>query len=182
MKKIGKKWLVICIICFIVVLIGFLVINQITKDTNVYKISYRVYDKRHKWSKWYKNGETAGDGVNAIQKIEFKNNKKEDTIMYEMYENKKWISSKDKKNKIKDMYGIRLYIGPRSLDKEYNIFYRTFNKIDKWLEWSFNGDISGNIEKPITKIQIKVLKKEVSEDDYLQNYNLKNIKSNGFDE
>lgn len=180
-NKIGKSKFIILVLCIIAVLSSLIIIKFLRTDTNEYKISYRTYDKKKGWSKWYKNGKTAGDGVNAIQKIEIKVKSKDDSVKIELFENGKWNTLVDKNAKIKDAYALRLSIS-RSLYKDYNIFYRTYNKKDKWLEWAYNYEISGNKKAPITKLQIKILKKEVSLEDYLEDYNLVEKKSKGFSE
>ena len=180
-NKIGKAKFIIIVFCIIAVVSSLIIIRFLRTDTNEYKISYRTYDKKKGWSKWYKNGKTAGDGVNAIQKIEIKIKDKNEKVRYEFFENGKWVSEEDEKVKIKDMYALKLSITPK-LYKNYNIFYRTYNKKDNWLEWAYNNEISGNKEAPITKVQIKILKKEVSLEDYLEDYNLVETKSKGFNE
>ena len=180
-KKIGNSKIIILVSCIILVIVSLVVFNCMKIDSNEYKISYRIYDKRNGWSKWSKNGKTAGDGINAIQKIEIKIKNKNEKVRYELFENGKWVSETDKKVKIKDMYALKLSITPK-LYKNYNIFYRTYNKKDNWLEWAYNNEISGNKEAPITKVQIKILKKEVSLEDYLEDYNLVENKSKGFNE
>lgn len=180
-NKIGKSKFIIFIVCVIIIIFGLVMIKYFKTDSNEYKISYRIYDKRNGWSKWYKNGETSGDGENAIQNIEIRIKSKDGNVECEMYSNAKWTSTSNEKTKFKDVYGLRMHITSK-LYKDYNIFYRTFNKNDKWLEWAYNNEISGNIDKPITKVQIRVLKKDTSLEDYLKDYYLNEKKSKGFKE
>ena len=42
--------------------------------------------------------------------------------------------------------------------KEYKVYYRSHNELDNWLGWSSNKEVSGDINKGMDQIQIKILK------------------------
>ena len=67
-----------------------------------------------------------------------------------------------------------------SLNKKFDICYRTYNKKDKWLSWTCNGNISGNINENITALEIKIIPKNIVKYDWLKDYN-KTLKASSID-
>ena len=77
------------------------------------------------------------------------------------------------------IYGIEIS-GSDILYKKYDICYRTYNKKDKWLNWTCNDEMSGNIKEPITAIEIKLIPKVSDKKEYLRDYNEELESSKGF--
>ena len=144
------------------------------------KVYYRTYTKEKGWTKWAKNGETSGNGIDPITNIEIKTKTRlKGGIVSYIYQKDKW-SIVNNKNKNKKISGFKATIYD-DLYYEYNVYYRTYNKKDKWLEWSFDNNINGNKKEPITKIQIKALHSDITLEDYLKDYRLKEVQSVGFE-
>ena len=96
------------------------------------------------------------------------------------YENiKKTLSKVDINMKTSIEYGkgIRI-LNAASFLKNYDVCYRTYNKKDKWLNWTCNGSITGNINENITAIEIKTIPKKIIKSDYLKDYIENNNESN----
>ena len=139
------------------------------KNKGIYNVKYRVY-QNGKWTKYSKNGMTIGDKEHPIQNIEFKYNKEKGLINYFLYTDD-WSEQiyGSLESNAKKIYGIK--IGDSNvLYKKYDICYRTYNKKDKWLNWTCNGEISGNAKEFITAIEIKLIPKNSVKKDYLKNY------------
>ena len=153
-----------------IILIYNITNNDGMNNKNIYNVKYRVY-QNGKWTKYSKNGMTVGDKKNPIQNIEFKLDTKKGNIYYYAYTND-WTEQlyKSIDKNVDNIYGIKI---DRSdvLYKKYEVCYRTYNNKDKWLNWTCNGEISGNEEEPITAIEVKIIPKKVIKFDYLKDYN-----------
>ena len=167
-----KKFLILCISIVMIFVIGisiFLFVNR--EHANVY---YRTYTKENGWSKWVKNGKESGNGKDPILNIEIKvRSNYKGGVDYAVYQNGKWTNTigniTDGKFDNKTIYGIRVgLIG--KLGKNYNIYYRTYNTSDKWMEWTSAAGSSGNKSSSIKKIQMKVLLDDSSLEDSLEDY------------
>lgn len=182
-KLLTKKefnLLVIALLVLVSSLINLIIFNVQNNDkVNVY---YRTYTKENGWSAWVKNGETSGNGKDSILNIEMKlKTKKNGKIIYNVFQNGKWSNFFDeRKLKNGSISGIKASL-LNDVRKEYNVYYRTYNKTNKWLEWTSNGKVSGNIKEKITKVQIKALLDDSSLEDYLKDYGEKEIKNKGFE-
>lgn len=171
-----KKIFIVLGVIIAIVCVGlFIHIKNTNNQANVY---YRTYTKNG-WSKWSKNGMVSGDGESAILNIEIKiKSKLKGDIIYKLYQGSEWTNVAKKNEKVS---GMKITLS-NTLYKKYNIFYRTYNDEDEWLEWANDYQISGNKDKTIKKIQIKLLEKDSSVDDFLEDYYLKEIKSKNFSE
>lgn len=169
------KYLII--MCFIIILlfIFFMIFRKTDgmEQAGIDNISYRVYSSDG-WSKWKKNGLTNGNKKDEIKKVEIK--LKNDLPNTEYYYNKKWNKENKNNNQIT---GFRIINSAYYL-KKYDVCYRTYNSKNKWLNWSCNGNLSGNINEPITALEIKVIPRDVIKTDYLKDYILNNKKMIGF--
>ena len=186
MKKIGKKELVLLILAIIVFLsaFGYFCYNEIPKLIKP-KIYYRTYTKEKGWTKWSKNGDFSGDGINAIQNIEIRVKANMPALVnYEIYQDNKWnvveMLGKKKKIKIKDVYALKSVL-TSDIENEYEVFYKTCIK-GKCYGWGNSLTISGNKTKPITKIQMKILSKKSKINEYIKDYKQDEKKSEGFEE
>ena len=168
MKKNKKKKVILSIIIFVIVVVSVFVIiytnlNRGSISTEGIKLNYRIYTKNG-WSRWYKNGQTAGTPNESILAIEAKvDSDKYGNILYNIYSSKEDFEDNDSYNgetagdKEKGIYGIKMFLTD-DLYSEYQIYYRTHNKKDGWLDWTSRYNISGDNEVEIDQIQIKILK------------------------
>lgn len=153
----------IMFICVFVVLLSFFLFSLI-EDEKV-NTSYRVYTKNG-WSKWSKNGKISGDKKNAISKIEIKI-KNGNTIIVTNYGDEWNELKKDNKSNIK---GIKI-LNEYKFSKKYQTCYRTFNKKNKWLNWTCDSNVpSGNKNQNILAIEIITIPNNVVLGDYLKDY------------
>ncbi len=171
-----KKIFIVLGVIIAIICVGlFIHVKNTNNQANVY---YRTYTKNG-WSKWSKNGVISGDGESDILNIEIKiKSKLKGDIIYKLYQGSEWTSVTKENEKV---YGMKVTLS-NTLYRKYNIFYRTYNDKDEWLEWANNYQISGNKDKAIKKIQIKLIEKDSSVDDFLEDYYLKEIKSKNFNE
>ena len=171
-----KKIFIVLGVIIAIVCVGlFIHIKNTNNQANVY---YRTYTKNG-WSKWSKNGMVSGDGESDILNIEIKiKSKLKGDIIYKLYQGSEWTNVTKENEKVS---GMKVTLS-NTLYRKYNIFYRTYNDEDEWLEWANNYQISGNKDKAIKKIQIKLIEKDSSVDDFLEDYYLKEIKSKNFNE
>ena len=179
-KENGKKSIKKHIIIGAIILLGliasmliyFKVDSDGMKNLAIYNIQYRVY-QNGKWSKYSKNGMLVGDKENPIQNIELKFNDRKGQIYYHIYTDD-WSDQiyQSLKNDANQIFGIKMNTS-NTLFQKYDICYRTYNKKDKWLNWSCNEIINGNKEEPITAIEIKIIPKNSVKFDYLRDYNKK---------
>lgn len=168
MKKNNNKGkIIILIIC--IALIGLLLVKNYF-DNKIPSIYYRTYTKENGWSKWVKDGKTSGDKKTNIQNIQIKVKNNTDVI-YSLYTDD-WSNSYNVSSKIKnkDIKGIKISLMDK-LYKKYDIYYRTYNSDNEWLEWSSDYLISGNKNKTINAIEIKIIPKNVIRYDNLKEYN-----------
>ena len=185
MKNKFSKKIIIIILGILVIIAGCVIFvvcrlnNDGMNNKDIYNIKYRVY-QNGKWSKYSKNGVTIGDMENPIQNIEFKYNDKKGSIHFHAYIND-WTEQiyKPLKNSVDNIYGIKIGDSD-TLYRKYDICYRTYNKKDKWLNWICNDMISGNIEEPITAIEIKLILKNSDKKEYLKDYDDEIETSKGF--
>ena len=183
--SIYKKEIVLMIIAIGLLLFSLanlIIINY--KKNYVPTIMYRTYTKEKGWTKWSKNGDSSGDGVNPILNIEIKVKANIPALInYEVYQNNKWrvVEFLGKKNKIKnnEIYAIKSVL-TSDVENEYEIFYRTCVK-DKCYGWGNSLTISGNKKKPITKIQMKILSKKSKVNDMIKDYKKSEKISEGFE-
>ncbi len=167
-----KKFMILCISIVAVFILGISIFLFVRREhANIY---YRTYTKENGWSKWSKNGEVSGDGQHVIQNIEIKvkSNNKGD-VDYSVFQDGNWTKSigniESRTFKNKPMYGIRVCLYGL-LGKKYEVYYRTYNSKDKWMEWTLDAGSSGNSKTPIKKIQLKILLDDISLEDYLEDY------------
>lgn len=185
MKKIGKKEIVLLVLAILVFLsaLGYFCYKEIPELIKP-KVYYRTYTKEKGWTKWSKNGDSSGDGVNPILNIEIKVKANIPALInYEVYQNNKWrvVDFLGKKNKIKnnEIYAIKSVL-TSDVENEYENFYRTCVK-DKCYGWGNSLTISGNKKKPITKIQMKILSKKSKVNDMIKDYKKSEKISEGFE-
>ena len=144
-----------------------------TKNIKVY---YRTYTENGGWSSWSKNGKTSGNLKADIKNIEIKVKKKNmGSVVYRITDGKELSEENDINASFKkqDINGLKVGLTD-TLKKKYDICYRTYNKKNKWLEWTCNGEYSGNKDENITGVEIKIIPKNSIKYDYLKNYNESN--------
>lgn len=190
---IKKNYKITILITVVVALIIFSIIFLVSKinsdgmsNTGILKVSYKSYS--NKWESWKKNGVTSGNKIDPIKDLNIKIKKtKKGSIYYSVLtdvdENFKemegWSNQLYSYTKIdKNIKAIRIGL-TSSLSKKYDVCYRTYNDTNKWLNWTCNYNISGNKNKDIKAIEIKIIPKNAVKFDYLKNYNESNeIESN----
>lgn len=184
MKEKKRKILFLIVIIIIIVSATIFFINnfnndgmQNTKDISIY---YKTYTKEDGWSKWSKNGLTSGDKTHSIKNIKIKyKTKSKGSVIYKTYSNDNWsndlYSNSNAKNN--DIKGLKFSTGD-IIYKKYNICYRTYNKEDKWLRWTCDGYVSGNINQDITAIEVKIIPKNIIKNEWLRDYNKGNNNTN----
>lgn len=190
---IKKNYKITILITVVVALIIFSIIFLVSKinsdgmsNIGILKVSYKSYS--NKWESWKKNGVTSGNKIDPIKDLNIKIKKtKKGSIYYSVLtdvdENFKemegWSNQLYSYTKIdKNIKAIRIGL-TSSLSKKYDVCYRTYNDTNKWLNWTCNYNISGNKNKDIKAIEIKIIPKNAVKFDYLKNYNESNeIESN----
>ena len=163
----NKKVLILLLSIVILMSLTIFVLINIEKDvikTDGITLEYKILNEDG-WSKSYKNGQIAGKENKSIMAIQAKiKSEKYGHILYNICSSDNCFSLNDtydgevigdKKNSI---YGVKFYLTD-DLFKNYEIYYRTHNKKDGWLEWTSRYNISGDNEVDIDQIQIKILKK-----------------------
>ena len=167
-NKNKKKKIVTLMLVIVVLILSFsigmnFVNNKGVINTDGIKVNYRVYTDEG-WSKWYKNGQIAGRENKSIKAIEAKiETEKYGHILYNIYSSNNNFDDNDTYDgetagdKEKAIYGMKFFLTD-DLYKEYQIYYRTHNKKDGWLDWTSKYNISGDNEVDIDELQIKVLK------------------------
>lgn len=184
-KKKYLYFLLVILILIVVIKICFFKTDGM-ENAGILKVYYKTYTEESGWSGWAKNGLTSGnmkDNIKAF-KIKLGNN---DAVIYSTYSTKEnWSdnyvsdedSNFDEENNVKAIK-MSLFYGTSI---SYDLCYRTYNKKNKWLEWTCDSDgISGNIQENITAIQVKVIPRNIVKNEYLKDYNLnKNKSSIGF--
>lgn len=180
-KSFFRSKKILLIIIFVIFVLGIIAFanskNDGMKNINDVSIYYRTFTLKNGWSKWSKNGIISGstDG-NPIKNIEIKikTNQKTD-YSYSIYTKEKgWIDDnlgRYNVNAIRlNLYGI--------FSKKYDICYRTYNKKNKWLDWSCNYDINGNALENITALELKVIPRHAIKKEYLKDFSNSDINSN----
>ena len=165
-----KNRIIIFFIVLLLIVLGLCILTKyiVNKTPSVY---YRTYTKEKGWSKWVKDGKTSGNLKNDITNIQIKLKKDNKGIIYNIY-TKDWqeesynVDSKIKNSNIK---GIKISLMDKNY-KKYDIYYRTYNEDNKWLEWASDYQISGNKNKNIKGIEIKIIPKNVVQKDYLTDF------------
>ena len=164
----NKKKIIIFLSVFIAIVITIFVlvllkVNKGVIKTEGIKVYYRIYTKDGV-SKWFKNGQIAEIKQNKITGFESKiETKYNGHILYNTTSSTNDFDDNDSYdgelagNKKDGIYGIKFNLTDE-LYQNYNIYYRTYNKKDGWLDWTNNYAISGDNEVDIEKIQIKVIK------------------------
>ena len=178
--KTNIKLLMLAIICL--VLFSILIIRLVTDDGTSKKGIVNVYYKTSSSNKilnsWKKNGKTSGNKKSDINKIEIKT-KGNDYVDFNIYSSGTWVHKVDNK-KLEGIQAIKVAL----IDdyyKKYYICYRTYNEKNKWLEWTCNGEISGNSSQNIKAVQVKIIPKNVIKKEYLKDYEkTSNYSSIGF--
>lgn len=170
----NKKIIFIAVLILIIIFSIILIINSKNNlnTLNNVKLYYRTYTKEKGWSSWSKNGEVSGNLNYDILNIEFKlKTKEKGNVIYRVYD-ENWNESNNINTKIKneEIKALRMSLTD-TLDKKYIIYYKTYNKADKWLDYSFDGIINGNANEVIKGIKIKIIPKNVVEDEWLEDYN-----------
>lgn len=185
MKNIKKyKNQIILGVIVLLVLVGALLIffkldTDGMNNNGIYYVKYKVY-QNGSWSRNSKNGITVGDKENPIQNISISANKRNGRIYYYTYTNDWSDQTYDvAKENSNQLYGLKINTS-NLLHKKYMICYRTYNKKDKWLNWSCDGEINGNKEEPITALEMKIIPKNGIKFDYLKGYNKKIEKNINF--
>lgn len=162
--------LILAVLIFAIIFIFNKINNDGMNNKNIYNVKYKVY-QNGKWTKYTKNGMTVGDKEHPIQNLEFKYKTEKGYIYYLAY-TEDW--TEQIYNNInptpEKIYGFKIN-SSNILYKKYDICYRTYNKKDKWLNWTCDGEISGNKKEPITAIEVKMIPKKVIKFDYLKDYN-----------
>ena len=175
-KKNFMNYIIIGAIILLGLIASMLIYYRFDSDgmsnKGIFNIKYRVYQNGN-WSKYSKNGMVVGDKENPIQNIELKFNDKKGEVYYYIYTND-WSDQiyKSLTNNINQIYGIKMSTSS-ILFQKYAVCYRTYNKKDKWLNWSCSDTVNGNKDEPITAIEIKVIPVNAVKFDYLKDYNKK---------
>ena len=168
-----KSKTIIFFIILLVIVIGLCILTKhmVNKIPSVY---YRTYTKEQGWSKWVKDGKTSGNQKDNILNIQIKFKKSNKDIIYSLY-NDKWSESYNVSSKVsnKEIKALKISLMD-NFYKKYDIYYRTYNNDNKWLEWTSNYQISGNKDKNISAIEIKMIPKNALESDYIKDFNKSN--------
>ena len=172
-KNFYKKYKIfialILLVILIVLLVNLITNNDGMKNKGIYNVKYRVY-QNGKWTKYSKNGMTIGDKEHPIQNIEFKYNDEKGFVYYNVYTNE-WSEQQYEamNDNLKEIKMIQVNIS-NILYKKYIVCYRTYNKKDKWLNWTCDSEINGNKKEPITALEVKIIPKKGKKIDYLKDY------------
>lgn len=168
---------IILILVFIFTFLSLLFIKAqfIDKKVNIY---YRVYSNKG-WSRWVKNdtGVITSGNIKNIQ-FKIKSSTKGD-ITYNYFADgwsKNYYASQKQKN-VEKIYGVKYSLFD-DLNNNYQICYKTYNKKNKWLEWSCENELNGNKNVPVSGVKFKIIPKGVLKNEWLEDYDKSNkIKS-----
>lgn len=179
----GKKSIIIVVFVIIVIAAFFIVQNKNNtyKNNNVVHIYYRTHSNG-KWTKWKKDGKTSGNMKDNIDNIEFKYKfkKENDLLSYSVY-SKKWSIDYTPGDNMKNTTINGIMIDNYDvLSKRFYICYRTYNKNNKWLNWSCNGEANGNAKYNIKAIEVKFVPRNSVLSDYLKDYSDSKISNFNF--
>lgn len=177
----NNKKIVLIIICILIAIIGLILFfvfndnNDGMYNKNILNVTYRTYTKD--WTKYTKNGLTSGNKEEPIQDIEIKIKDSDKGKLYYSVYTSSWSDQISGYTHIgNEIKGIKMGLS-NTLYRKYDICYRTYNKKDKWLNWTCNYAISGNAKESITAIEIKIIPKNTIKFDYLKDFN-KNLETN----
>ena len=178
MKELFKnKKIILIILVFVILIVGTIILinnkNDGMDQSGILTVKYRTYSNKNGWSKWTKNGITSGNLSDDISNIEFKLKAKDGTISYQTYSIEDgWSETKeiDKHYDKKNINGIKIELID-GIYKKYSICYRKYNKENKWLEWSCNGQVNGNKSQRVNGIQVKIVPRGIILRNYLKDYN-----------
>ena len=180
-KNIKIILLVICILIFVICITLFFAFNGNNDgmiNKNILDVTYRTYTKD--WTKYTKNGITSGNKVDPIQDIEIKIKDSDKGKLYYSVYTSSWSDQiYDYTNIGNEIKGIKIGLSD-TYYRKYDVCYRTYNKEDKWLNWTCNSKISGNKKESITAIEIKIIPKNIVKFDYLKDFNKNLDTSKGF--
>lgn len=179
----GKKSIIIVVFVIIVIAAFFIVQNKNNtyKNNNVVHIYYRTHSNG-KWTNWKKDGKTSGNMKDNIDNIEFKYKfkKENDLLSYSVY-SKKWSIDYTPGDNMKNTTINGIMIDNYDvLSKRFYICYRTYNKNNKWLNWSCNGEANGNAKYNIKAIEVKFVPRNSVLSDYLKDYSDSKISNFNF--
>lgn len=167
-----KKYIILCVAILIMLGISIFIYHRFTNDgmnnKNIYSVKYRVY-QNGKWSKYAQNGMTVGDKEHPIQNIQFKYKNEKGKILFDIYDTDNWISFAEGFVNADEVDGIAIKL-TNVLKKKYEICYRTYNKKDKWLNWSCDGEMNENKKEAITALEVKIIPKDSNKKEYLKDY------------
>ncbi len=162
MKKKLPLIILIIVIILLTILIVFKYNNNNGINTKGITLKYRVYTSNG-WSKWYNNGQIAGTENKNVLAFEAKvESNKNGNILYNIYstndsfDDNNTYGSSTVGNKKNGIYGIKMFLSD-DLFKNYQIYYRTHNKKDGWLDWTNNYSISGHNGIEFDLIQIEII-------------------------
>lgn len=164
-KKLLIAVLIIIVLAGITFGISYFIVNKDVVRTQGIELEYRVYNSNG-WSKWYKNGQIAGEKGNNIKGIQIKvKSEKNGHVFYNTYSDSLTFEDNDEYdgatsgNLKEPIKGIKITLSDQ-LYKSYILYYRTRNEKNDWLGWSNNFDVpNGNKDAAMDQIQIKVLRK-----------------------
>lgn len=178
MKKDKKFFWLITFVC-IILIVSFIKIYDITTgdhmdNKGIAKIKYRVYIQKKGWSKWVKSGVTAGNYKNPISMIQIKQSTGDDIVFSYTPDGNKWVENLNlsadnlgTKNTTIRAVKFDTYVNQAV---KYDIYYRTYNKKNKWLEWTSNYNVSGNKNEDILAFSMKIIPVNVIKSDYLKDF------------
>lgn len=178
MKEFFKsKKIILLIVIFVILIVGAVILvnnkNDGMEQSGVLTVKYRTFSKKNGWGKWTKNGITSGNLNDDISNIDFKLKTKDGSILYQTYSTENgWSEAKeiDKNYDNENINGIKIELID-GIYKKYSICYRTYNKKNKWLEWSCNGQVNGNNSQEVNGIQVKIVPRGIILRNYLKDYN-----------
>ena len=160
----NKRKAIIGIVVLIIIILISLISIYLYNKTNVRGLQYRIYNEDG-WSKWYTSNQIAGESNKRIAAIEIKiDSEKSGHILYNTYstsddfEDNDTYDGETAGNSKDSISGIKITLSDDLYDN-YDLYYRTYNKKDEWLDWTTDYKISGDKDVDIEKIQIKFINK-----------------------
>lgn len=164
-KKVLISIVAIALLVGILFGVKYFILEGDVVRTKGIELEYRVYNTDG-WSKWYKNGQIAGEKGKTISGIQIKvKSDKTGHVFYNTYsetlnfEDNDEYDGETSGNLKEPIKGIKITLSDQ-LYKSYILYYRTRNNKNDWLGWSKEFDVpSGNVSEAMDQIQIKVLRK-----------------------
>ena len=164
-KKLLMSLVAIVLLVGILFGVKYFILEGDVVRTKGIELEYRVYNTDG-WSKWYKNGQIAGEKGKPISGIQIKvKSDKTGHVFYNTYSGTLTFNDNDEydgktsgdlKESIK---GIKITLSDE-LYKGYILYYRTRNEKDNWFGWSKKyEEYNGDIDEAMDQIQIKVVRK-----------------------